>query len=68
MFSTDTESERERERERASDVELELWVFLLVRNKSGSWGASSVVWGAGGGLLIFPSSQVLRIRGSGSRF
>ncbi len=35
--SPQTQRVRERERERASDVELELWVFLLVRNKSGSW-------------------------------
>ncbi len=37
--------EREREGERASDLELELWVFLRIRSKGGSEGASIVVWG-----------------------
>ncbi len=40
-----SKTQRLRERERASDLELELWVFLRVRSKSGSEGASIVVWG-----------------------
>jgi hypothetical protein len=54
-----SKTQRVRERERASDLELELWVFLLLRNKSGSGGASIVVWGGGGCVDIsqFPGPE-----------
>ncbi len=63
---------REWERERERELRMWSWSFgfsfsSATRAEAGELPLSSGGQG-GGGVLIFPSSQVLRMRGSGSRF